>query len=294
MSHSHHKNSKYHYHLKLDKIYGDKKLKLCGQCTAPSNLSNDLKQLGKLTKQTNSKENLNSIRSIDFDPDQKIDFEVLDLTAERQSGLNLPIIHLPIDLFNFKQLRRLHLDCNQIRTLPDKLGENLVNLQVLTVSSNNLQYLPDTLENLNKLQSLHLSNNKFKYFPLVVCRIESLKFLDLSTNEIEDVSTEIGEMKNLETLLLFQNRLKILPESIGRLAKLRTLWLGNNKLTHLPKEISMLNSLEWDNQSFALSTNLEGNPLVEPPFEVCSKGIQAIKEYFNAKKVKSKPAKKAK
>lgn len=296
-NHSHSKLSKYHYHLKIDKVYGDKKLKLCGQCTMPSNLSRDLKQLGKLAKSgseddiltTEKNSYLASVMKPNNDfTESKIDFKVLDLTAERQSGFSLPIIFLPVDLFNFKQLRRLHLDCNQIRNIPDMLGENLTNLEILTISSNCLQYLPDSLVNLKKLVSLHLSNNEFKYFPSIVCKIENLKFLDLSSNELEDLSQDIGMLRNLETLLLFQNRLRKLPDSIGKLSRLTTLWLGNNKLTALPRQITQMNSLEWDDQSFNLSTNIEGNPLVDPPYDVCAKGITAIREYYQPKKIKNK------
>jgi hypothetical protein len=45
--HHQNQNSKYHYHLQYDKIYGDKKLKLCGQCMMPKNIGNDLKQLNR-------------------------------------------------------------------------------------------------------------------------------------------------------------------------------------------------------------------------------------------------------
>lgn len=276
--HTHQKLTKYHYHLKSDKIYGDKKLKLCGKCIMPGNLSNDLRQLNKLTRNLNLDEE--ESRPIDVDS-ETIDFAVLDLTAERQSGLNLPIVFLPNDLFSFKQLKRLHLDCNLIRTLPDMLGQNLLSLEVLTITSNLLQTLPDSLANLKKLQSLHLGSNDFRKFPEVLCKIMSLRFLDLSSNKLENLPVSIGDLKKLESLLLFDNCLKSIPKTISKLSKLRTLWLGNNKLSNLPVQITQLTNLDWN--EFDLSTNIDGNQLVDPPQEVCSKGMNAIRDYYQTK-----------
>jgi Leucine-rich repeat (LRR) protein len=75
-----------------------------------------------------------------------------------------------------------------------------------------------------------------------------------------------------------------LPEDIGKLQQLRTLWLGNNKLKKLPREMVKLNNLEWNNNFLDLSSNIDGNPLEEPPLDVCLRGILAIKEYFGEKR----------
>lgn len=79
-----------------------------------------------------------------------IEFDVLDLSSGRQSGVNLPIVVLPVDICRFTQLKRLHLDCNQIRVVPDELGQNLVNLEILTLSNNRLKVKKkDTLDNIH-------------------------------------------------------------------------------------------------------------------------------------------------
>ena len=46
----HQKLSKYHYHVKIDKTYGEKTLKLCGKCSVPANLSKDLRLLSRMVK----------------------------------------------------------------------------------------------------------------------------------------------------------------------------------------------------------------------------------------------------
>lgn len=278
LAHSHQKLSKYHYHLKFDRIYGDKKLKLCGKCIIPVNLSNDLKQLNKLTRSSVLEDEEKIPLSF---KDNSIQFDALDLTTERQSGLNLPIIFLPNDLFTFKQLKRLHLDCNLIKIIPEMLGENLTNLEILTISSNQLQTLPKSMANLTKLKSLHLANNDFRQFPESVCQISSLRFLDLSSNRIENLPYSIGNLIKLKSLLLFENRIKNVPKTIGNLINLETLWLGNNKLTNLPFEITQLNNLDWN--GYLLSADIDGNQLVEPPQDICSKGLTSIRNYFQSK-----------
>lgn len=92
-----------------------------------------------------------------------------------------------IELFQMKQLRRLYLDCNQIKYIPDEFGLTMVNLEVLTISNNRVKWLPMSLKNLKKLESIHLSHNKFDLFPFVLCQMESLKFLDISSNYINDI-----------------------------------------------------------------------------------------------------------
>ena len=62
---------------------------------------------------------------------------------------------------------------------------------------------------------------------------------------------------------------------------LRCLWLGDNLLTSLPRNIGQLNLTDWDNFGHHMfSTIIEGNPLKDPPMEVCRQGIRAIAQYF--------------
>lgn len=221
-----HKPSKYHYHLKVDPIYGDKILKLCGQCRLPSNLTNDLRFLEKNMKRSRSSESIatTSITDIDIVPsytklntkdffdlhhnstqsiDGRIEFNVLDLTAERESGLNLRIVVLPPDLFQFKQLKRLHLDCNQIRVIPEALGENLMNLEILTLTNNkltvNLHFLNIVFHNFWVIKPWKKRNYKVTtsqylfckilHFP---CRIYKIYKVDINDDSLQNVQDVIN------------------------------------------------------------------------------------------------------
>ncbi|MBF0466451.1 MAG: TIR domain-containing protein [Nitrospirae bacterium] len=79
--------------------------------------------------------------------------------------------------------------------------------------------------------------------------------------------------RDSETYLDLSNRgLTTLPPDIGNLNNLQTLDIYNNQLTALPHEIGKLNKLT----DFFVSDN----PLKTPPIEIASKGIHAIREYF--------------
>lgn len=116
---------------------------------------------------------------------------------------------------------------------------------------------------------------------MVLCEMFSLTFLDLSSNHLTELPEELGDLERLESLLLFQNELKELPKSLGKLVNLRTLWFGNNKIARLPRELLNLRYLGWEDEgTFNLSTILEGNPLEEPPHDICQLGLAAIRDYF--------------
>ena len=70
------------------------------------------------------------------------------------------------------------------------------------------------------------------------------------------------------------------------MSNLRCLWLGNNKLQTLPQRFGYLNLTDWDNFGrHMFSTIIDGNPLTDPPMEICKQGIRAIAQYFGGSNV---------
>lgn len=289
------KLTKHHYHLKIDKIYDEKTLKLCGQCKLQSHLSNDLVQLRRFLKQrtqSNDKFILNKkyfINQVNNDnnqhpqkiSDEKIYFKSLDLTTERESGLNHPIYLIPNELFHYKQLTRLHLDRNALKFIPELFGDSLLNLEILTLSNNKLTHLPATFAKLKKLCSLHFASNRFEKFPEVLCELKSLKFLDFTDNKLTEITPKISHLRQIETLLLYKNFLKDLPESMEKMSNLSTLWIGDNNLKKFPTQLLNLKKLDWE--EYLLPSHLEGNPFEEPDINVCQQGLQAIRDYYKSK-----------
>ena len=63
---------------------------------------------------------------------------------------------------------------------------------------------------------------------------------------------------------------------------LRLLWLGYNRLQRLPSEFHRLVNLDWGLNGYTTSLAINGNPLDEPPIEVCRQGVEHIAKYVRS------------
>ncbi|XP_033011768.1 malignant fibrous histiocytoma-amplified sequence 1 homolog isoform X1 [Lacerta agilis] len=178
---------------------------------------------------------------------------------------------------------------------------------------------PEVLQN-NGIESLNLDRNKLKQLP-GVAKLCNLKKLILSKNDIIDFPEEIRSLVHLEKLELNQNQIRVIPEGVfSCLPKLIHLRLNNNRLDSLPKDLAVCcSSLQYLNLSnnlflaiplvvlelkclqelymynnklrqlpMKMFTELplkmfkvSGNPLREPPYEVCAGGLRQIISYFD-------------
>ncbi|KAK9117300.1 hypothetical protein Sjap_016247 [Stephania japonica] len=204
---------------------------------------------------------------------------------------------IPDSIAGLERLEELNLSSNQLRSLPDSIGL-LVNLKILNVSSNKLKALPDSISHckslveldasfnelaflptnigyeLVNLQKLLIHLNKIRSLPTSVCEMKSLRQLDAHFNELRGLPHAIGRLTNMETLNLGSNfsDLTELPETFGDLTNLRELDLSNNQIHALPDTFGRLDNLT--------KLNLDQNPLVVPPPEVVSKGVEAVKIFM--------------
>ncbi|NEO79069.1 COR domain-containing protein [Moorena sp. SIO4G3] len=152
------------------------------------------------------------------------------------------------EVFELKQLKQLNLSGNKIKSIPESLG-NLSNLTELDLGNNQLTNLPESLGNLSNLTELYLGNNQLTNLPEFLGNLSNLTELDLSWNQLTNLPESLGNLSNLTRLYLWENQLTNLPEYLGNLSNLTELYLS-------------------------------GNPLVVPPPEVASKGIDGIQQYF--------------
>ncbi len=238
-----------------------------------------------------------------------------NLTSLNLRGNQLTTI--PEAITDLSNLRMLDLSSNKLRTIPETVI-NLQNLMTLDLSGNPLSMVPESISHLKNLRILHWSNNPFSQIPEAITGLPNLRTLDLSGNPFSTIPTSITKLQNLTSLNLIGNQLTTLPESITRLENLRTLYLSINQISTLPESITRLeNLIDLDlsynvfetlpesitelpnlmaldlrgNQLSQLSgslfflpnlktLDLRNNPLISPPIEIATQGIEATREYF--------------
>lgn len=143
------------------------------------------------------------------------------------------------------------------------------------MSFNSLTYLPTNIGyELVNLERLSIQLNKIRSLPSSVCEMRSLRYLDAHFNELRGLPLAIGRLTNLEVLNLSSNFSDMtgLPETFGDLTNLKELDLSNNQIHALPNTFGRLDNLT--------KLNLEQNPLVIPPSEIVTEGVEAIKLFM--------------
>ncbi|NXW77983.1 MFHA1 protein, partial [Hirundo rustica] len=224
---------------------------------------------------------------------------------------------LPEDLGRLRHLRTLDVDHNLLPSFPAPLLElaaleeldcsgnrhlgalpegiaALRRLKILWLSGTGLASLPEGICQLSALESLMLDGNRLQALPAGFGRLQRLKMLNLSSNLLGEFPSAILALPSLEELYLSRNQLTVLPPHLCQLHRLQTLWLDNNRIRYLPDSIVLLHSLEelvlQGNQIAILPEGfgqlsrvtlwkIKDNPLIQPPYEVCMKGIPYIAAY---------------
>ncbi|XP_035679062.1 malignant fibrous histiocytoma-amplified sequence 1 homolog [Branchiostoma floridae] len=201
----------------------------------------------------------------------------------------------PSELFALSELEELSLADNNIESLPEQISI-FRKMETLLVFGNMLHSLPSSIGSLSLLKSFDVHRNHLKELPASFGQLQNLMNLYLSQNQFEEVPAivlDVGD--SLQVLEVAMNKLKHLPEAIDRLKVIKRIDAGENKIASVPKTMCNLSKLEWlsvmDNciqelpDTFGqLASSLKylsttNNPLVQPPYEVCEQGIQAILKY---------------
>ncbi|KAJ6526967.1 adenylate cyclase [Mycena vulgaris] len=164
-------------------------------------------------------------------------------------------------LSQLTSLRRLKLDNNSFRSIPDSLGD-LKWLETLSCADNSLDKLPQSIGKLQKLETLDVHNNSLTELPISLWNCASLSRLNLTSNLLvlwhdpppsvpDDDSTSFSD-NTISTGPVFPNNRKPSASSmldIPPLAhSLEMLYLGENSFTDevlhplmILKELRVLN-----------------------------------------------------
>ncbi|KAF8145827.1 hypothetical protein K438DRAFT_1871307 [Mycena galopus ATCC 62051] len=120
--------------------------------------------------------------------------EITQLTLVRGPVGRSPLALTSLDISNAKLsllddytlsqltfLRRLMLDCNSFRSIPESLGD-LKWLETLSCADNSLSELPKSIGRLQKLETLDVHNNSLTELPISLWNCASLSRLNVTSN----------------------------------------------------------------------------------------------------------------
>ena len=141
-----------------------------------------------------------------------------------------------------KGVSRLALS-EQLTEFPKEIFDLADSLEILDLSNNALNSLPDDLYRLTELRILFCSNNQFTELPVSLGQCPKLEMIGFKNNQISRVPSE--SLPDITRwLILTDNQIKALPSDMGRLTRLQKLALAGNELTQLPDSVKHCESLE--------------------------------------------------
>lgn len=108
----------------------------------------------------------------------------------------------------------------------------------LRLESLNLISAPPELKEFINLRILSLANNNLNYFPSEIIQLRELTYLNVSNNNLKTIPSEIGQMKNISRLELRNINISSLPREMVNLQNLNFLDLSQNNFTREPNVLS--------------------------------------------------------
>ncbi|OJJ15348.1 hypothetical protein BKI52_38695 [marine bacterium AO1-C] len=145
-------------------------------------------------------------------------------------------------------LTELDLQKHDLTELVPAIGK-MQQIEILRLSSNALQVLPQALQTCTSLHYVDINYNPaldWKQALQVLGMIPSLRTLEINDPRLESIPTTIGELTNLDALTFRDLPLvKRFPAQLGKLSQLKKLTIQDCKVIHeLPEAIGQLQSLE--------------------------------------------------
>lgn len=141
-----------------------------------------------------------------------------------------------------KPSNRLALNCG-LTEFPVEILDLADSLEILDLSNNRLNSLPDDFGRLTNLKAAFFFNNQFEEIPEVLAQCPHLSVIGFKSNQIRSVSAA-ALSPTVRWLILTDNQIEQLPPEIGTLSKLQKLMLAGNRLRSLPDEMAACQNLE--------------------------------------------------
>lgn len=103
------------------------------------------------------------------------------------------LTEVPCEVSAYKDLENLYLEGNKLRSIPDSLFLNCLNLKWLDLRNNEIEVLPPSIDKLRSLKTLLLQGNRLVSLPAQLCRLSQLTGLNISHNPLQDPPREITD-----------------------------------------------------------------------------------------------------
>jgi hypothetical protein len=129
--------------------------------------------------------------------------------------------------------QRLDLRDAGLTAFPREIYALADTLEVLHLSGNALDTLPDDLHRLHRLRVIFGSDNRFTELPAVLGRCPQLEMVGFKANRIHTVPGDALPLR-LRWLILTDNAVESLPPALGQRPRLQKLMLAGNRLSALP------------------------------------------------------------
>ena len=167
-----------------------------------------------------------------------------ELCGARHLKLAENLTVFPSEILNLKEtLEVLDLTGNQLDRLPDELAE-FTRLRIIFCSENRFTALPEVLGRCPALTMVGFKANRIATVPAASLPA-GLRWLILTDNAIERLPDELGQCAALQKLMLSGNRLRELPASLANCQRLELLRIAANRLEALPEWLLGLPRLAW-------------------------------------------------
>ena len=132
---------------------------------------------------------------------------------------------LPVSCAKLRGLRRLFLEGNLLRSVPECLLR-LPRLEELGMGCNQLTGLPEGIGQLRSLLELWLVSNEISYLPQSIGELTRLRKLELSANSLHELPRCFGKLKGLTHLWMSGNSLSVFPQHLCALHHMRESGIG--------------------------------------------------------------------
>lgn len=166
------------------------------------------------------------------------------LDGTRELRLRGGLTEFPRDILGLAEtLEVLDLSDNALDSLPDDFSR-LTRLRVLFCSGNRFDQLPPVLGDCVALTQVGFRATGLREVPAEALPA-GLRWLTVTDNQIDRVPAALGERPALQKLMLSGNRLRDLPASLEGAPSLELLRLSANRFDALPGWIAALPRLAW-------------------------------------------------